>query len=90
MSLQQGLVMMVRSPLPWLSPRILVVLGAGLALLGAVSLAAPPTPAIDVSVNSQSIPNGTGVVAVGSSPVAVPKVQTFTVKNVGTAPLTLQ
>jgi uncharacterized protein (DUF1800 family) len=82
--------MMVRSLWPWLNTRGVVVLGAGLALLAAVSLAGPPTPAIEVFSGAQAVANGTGSVYIGSSLIASPKVQTFTVKNTGTAPLTLQ
>src|SRR5262249_4184831 len=46
--------------------------------------------AIEVSAGNTSIPSGAGSFYVGSSPVAIPKAQAFTVKNAGTAPLILQ
>lgn len=81
---------MARSPFSRPRTRGVLLLGAGLALLGAAGLAAPPAPAVAVLVNAQAVTAATGAVHLGSSPVAVPRAQTFTVKNTGTAPLSLQ
>ncbi|MBC8253859.1 MAG: choice-of-anchor D domain-containing protein [Ardenticatenia bacterium] len=62
---------------------------ATLTNLGRIARGALALPEIQVLDGATSIPDGTGAVNLGTTPVGTPIDKTFTVSNTGTADLTL-